>query len=72
MVSLKNLKDYSIFIIPILVGYILISTIKTDRPFYLISNYHFNLVEQAKTHSNSSFERTQFIEAFSHSFKQNQ
>jgi len=50
MTSIKALKKYLFLIIPFLL--ILIFTVlyivNTDRPFYLISNFHFNLVEESK------------------------
>lgn len=50
MISMKALKKYSVFIIPILLILIvtLLYIVNTDRPFYLISNFHFNLVEESK------------------------
>jgi len=48
MISMKLLKSYPVIIITILIFFLLIYVVKTDRPFYLISNFHFNLVEQSK------------------------
>ena len=51
MISMKLLKSYPVIIITILIFFLLIYVVKTDRPFYLISNFHFNLVEQSKDDS---------------------
>ena len=69
MTSIQALKYYSIAIIPIVMSIILINTVKTDRPFYLMSSYHFNLVEQSKVNSNSSIEHKKLLVDFSNSFK---
>jgi len=37
-----------LLIISILIILVMIYVVKKDRPFYLISNFHFNLVEKSK------------------------
>jgi len=48
MISMKVLKSYPFIIIFILIILIFVYVVQTDRPFYLISNFHFNLVENSK------------------------
>lgn len=68
MTSIKVLKKYSVFIIPILLILILtvIYIVNTDRPFYLISNFHFNLVEESKD-ENSNPKVNKFLKSISES-----
>ncbi len=70
MISMKVLKNYSIFIISILIILILIYVVKTDRPFYLISDFHFNLVEKSKD-VDSNPKVNQFLKSISQSATKN-
>jgi len=70
MISMKALKKYSFLIIPILIILISIYVIKTDRPFYLISNFHFNLVEKSKD-VDSNPKVNQFLKSISQSATKN-
>ena len=72
MISIKVLKNYSLFIISILVILVLVLVyiLKTDRPFYLISNFHFNLVEKSKD-VDSSPKVNQFLKSISQSATKN-
>ncbi len=72
MISMKRLKNYSFLFIPILIILILILIyfVNTDRPFYLISNFHFDLVEKSKD-EDSSPKVNEFLKSISQSAKKN-
>jgi len=66
MILMKILKNYSLLIISILIILILIYVVKADRPFYLISKFHFNLVEKSKD-VDSSPKVNEFLKSISQS-----
>jgi len=68
MTSKQHLKNYSIFIIPILIGGILLIIFKPDRPFLMLSDYHFELVQSAKSNMHSSSEYQQNLNIIRQSF----
>ncbi len=45
---MKSLKNYSLLIISILIILVIIYVVTDGRPFHLISNFHFNMVEESK------------------------
>ncbi len=66
MIPMKVLKNCSFIIISILLILLLIYHVKTDRPFYLISDFHFNLVEESKDEE-SAPKVNQFLKSISQS-----
>jgi len=69
MLSIQKVKEISLLAISILIVIFFLSTLKNDRPFFLKSHYHFNLVEKSQTNSNSSHEHKQFLKSISSSLR---
>lgn len=63
---MKTPKNYSLLIISILIILIMIYVGTKDRPFYLISKFHFNLVEKSKN-EDSSPKVNKFLKSISQS-----
>jgi len=67
---MKAQKNYSLLIISILIILVIVFVVKKDRPFYLISNFHFNLIEKSKD-LDSNPEVNKFLESISQSATKN-
>ena len=70
MISMKVLKNYPFIIVFILIILVFVYIVQTDRPFYLISNFHFNLVEESKD-LESAPKVNQFLKSISQSANKN-
>jgi len=67
---MKVQKNYSLLIISILIILVIVFVVKKDRPFYLISNFHFNLVGNSRD-IDSNPKVNKFLEAISQSATKN-
>ena len=69
MTILLAVKRYSVLIIPIFIFCIFLALIKSEIPFYMISDYHLNLINKSVTSAQkSSPEFNHNINAFRESF----